>query len=242
LDSRSFCRQRPVSITPYFIKRNILDVLVTLKSRPVQKVRSQFQSLTNERAQTLLRRVRKSITFVSVLGSVTGLMLPANAAAGCTQGSTPSYNDITSVAVRRCGVGPAIYRFVAGTNGVVWFDGRFNTPVKGVYQGRDGKTLFKALIAILKSSDFYSIRLAPSPVLYIDGPCETIEAMRCGVATAIGGLGVDMLPFEADVKDPRTAKFTALLNAMQAPIFAWPWHKETYEPSQPPPPGPSAAP
>ena len=164
------------------------------------------------------------------------VLLPSSVLADCAPGSIPMYSDIESVAVRRCGVVGPMYRFIASDTGFIWFNGIARTSVLGSYSGGDGKTLLKTLIELLQRYDFYAMRLRRTPVFYLDGPCETIEVMRCGVATAIGGLGVDLLPFEADVEDPQTSRFNALLNELQAPILAWPWAKEAREPTPAPSP------
>jgi hypothetical protein len=97
--------------------------------------------------------------------------------------------------------------------------------------------LFTSLVSILRLGDFFSLRLKQSPTLYVDGPCERIEVMRCGVVTAIGGLGVGMIPFEADLYDAQTARFVRLIKTMQGPIFAWPWLRERQDPTPSPSPG-----
>jgi hypothetical protein len=82
--------------------------------------------------------------------------------------------------------------------------------------------------------------LKKSPIPYLDGPCRTIEVLRCGVATAIGARSVDMLIFQADVNDPNTVRFDALVNELQGPVFAFPWQGEFKEPS--PEPSPARSP
>jgi hypothetical protein len=153
-------------------------------------------------------------------------------------GRAPTYKDIDGVAVRRCGVVGFNYQFWARSNGWIFFHGQFNTPVNGYYDGHDGQALFESVVKILQEQDFFSLRLRASPTLYVDGPCETVEVMRCGVVTALGGLGVDMLPWEADLKDAQTARFESLVSAIQAPIFAWTWSSEHQEVVPTPSPAP----
>jgi len=64
---------------------------------------------------------------------------------------------------------------------------------------------------------------------YLDGPCDKVEVLRCGVTTAIGSVGGEMLPFEADLRDSQTMRLTALADEMQAAILAWPWQNEERE-------------
>jgi hypothetical protein len=166
------------------------------------------------------------------------LASPVEALASCAPGGTPTYKDIEGIAVRRCGMVGFIYQVLARNDGFIFFRGQFNAPVNGYYDGHNGQALFESLLKILQERDFFSLRLRESPTFYIDGPCETVEIMRCGVVTAVGGLGVDMLAREADLKDAQTARFDSLVNTLQTPIFAWPWSTEHQEVTPTPAPTP----
>ena len=164
------------------------------------------------------------------------LFAPTSAIAACKPGGTPTYQDVTGIAVRRCGTVGFIYDTWVTSDGYLVFHGVDNTPVKGYYDGYDGRVLFAKLLRTLQDEDFFSIRLKPSPTLYVDGFCETIHVMRCGVVTSVGGLSAGVLPFEADLKDAQTLRFDALVSKMQTAIFAWPWNNEH---AYPPTPAPS---
>lgn len=179
-----------------------------------------------------------SISIGMIVGFCLSLGSLVPALASCEPGATPTYNDISGIAVRRCGTVGFIYESLVTDNGFLVFHGLENTPVKGYYEGHDGRALFEQLLKKLRDGEFFSIRLKPSPTLYIDGPCEAIQIMRCGVVTAIGGLGAGGLPFEADLKDSQTLRFDALVSKLQTSIFAWPWHREQADVT----PSPSATP
>lgn len=161
------------------------------------------------------------------MGAVVASPMPA--LANCVPGGTPTYGDVAGVAVSRCGTVGYIYQFAATNDGFLFFRGQFNTPVAGQYTGHDGRTLFANLVQTLEQGDFFSIRLKKSPTLYVDGPCEKIEVMRCGVLTTVGGLGFTNIPFEADVTDFQTRRLISLIDAVQGHIFAWPWSSEHHE-------------
>jgi hypothetical protein len=158
------------------------------------------------------------------------------ALANCSAGRAPDYSDITSVYVRRNGIGSPHYRFEVSHNGVMFFSGRSRTPIVGNYDASDGARMFSKVVGTLRDWDFYSMRLHESPVLYIDGPFDTVAAMRCGVVTGVGTLGVAGLPFEADLHDGQTERFIKFVDALQNSIFAWPWSTERLEPTPSPSP------
>jgi hypothetical protein len=179
---------------------------------------------------------RQSAGFVGIFLVCAALAAPVPALANCAPGGQPTYRDIEGVEVQRGGTVGFIYRLVVTSDGWTVFHGQDNTPVKGWYEGHDGQALFTSLVNTLRLGDFFSLRLNKSPKLYVDGPYENIEVMRCGVVTAIGGLGVDMLPFEADLDDAQTARFDKLISTMQGTIFAWPWSEERQYPATAPSP------
>jgi hypothetical protein len=166
------------------------------------------------------------------------LTSPMPALATCAPGGMPTYKDVEAIAVRRCGTVGFIYEFATTNDGFLFFRGQFNTPVTGQYTGHDGQALFANLVHILEAGDFFSIRLKDSPTFYIDGPCEKIEVMRCGVLTIVGGLGFTNIPFEADVKDAQTRRLVSLISTMQGRIFAWSWSSEHQEVTPTPSPAP----
>jgi hypothetical protein len=178
----------------------------------------------------------QSAGFVGIFLVCAALAAPVPALANCAPGGQPTYRDIEGVEVQRGGTVGFIYRLVVTSDGWIVFHGQDNTPVKGWYEGHDGQALFTSLVNTLSLGDFFSLRLHRSPKLYVDGPYENIEVMRCGVVTAIGGLGVDMLPFEADLDDAQTARFDKLISTMQGAIFAWPWSQERQYPATSPTP------
>jgi len=140
------------------------------------------------------------------------------------------------VALRRCGTVGFIYSLEVEHGGYILFHGVEHTPVTGYYEGNDGRALFTSLVKTLQEADFFSLRLKKSPTLYVDGPCQTIEVRRCGVITAVGGLGTDMLHFEADLDDPQTAHLDAVITKLQEAIFGWRWSGERGEPTPSPSP------
>lgn len=173
-----------------------------------------------------MMRLYRALILLSLYLLCIGLAMPALVRADCGPGGEPTWRDIKGVAIQRCGTVGFIYTFMVTSDGFMAFHGQDNTPVKGWYEGHDGRTLFVSLVNILRLGDFFALRLKESPTLYIDGPCERIEVMRCGVLTSVGGLGMGIIPFEADIDDAQTKRFVRLIETMQNPIFAWPWSKE----------------
>jgi hypothetical protein len=171
--------------------------------------------------------VRNAIATALIAACIV-FFVPVPVQASCEPGASPTYDDVTGIAVRSCG-NEFSYEGWTLSNGFVYFSGKYGAPVKGYYDGKDGKPLFTQLLNALRAEDFVAIRLKPSPTPYFGGPCETIEIMRCGVATAVGTKGGGLLPFLPILKDPQIIRFEELFDKLQTSIFAWPWQKEHLE-------------
>ncbi|HEY1682474.1 MAG TPA: hypothetical protein VGF98_12600 [Candidatus Tumulicola sp.] len=179
------------------------------------------------------------IAISAVVAACISLIVPVEVRASCEPGGTPTYDDISGIAVRRgCGTDRFHYLAWARNDGLIFFAAKSETPVKGYYDGRDGRPLFVRLRQTLRDEDFLAVRLKPSPTVYFDGPCQTVEIMRCGVVIAVGGLSPGILPFEADTSDPQIRRFEAIVDKLQASIFAWPWQNEHPEVKPSPSPTP----
>jgi hypothetical protein len=180
--------------------------------------------------QGLLRRTL-------LIAFLTACCLPVAGVADCGHGQVANYNDVRAIFVRR-GVGEANYSFTTYDNGVMVLLGKSRAPVSGGYSGSDGSRLFASMLDALRKADFYSMRLREAPIPYLDGPSETVAVLRCGVVTAIGTLGTREIATEADLRDPQTTRFRALVDSLQGFIIAWPWSKERREPTPTPSPSP----
>ncbi|MGC8485836.1 MAG: hypothetical protein ACP5O6_09415 [Candidatus Baltobacteraceae bacterium] len=168
--------------------------------------------------------------FVAILVGVTLLGALTHAVrANCAIGGARRYRDISGISVRRTGltdIGDPKYRFSVDKNGFVAFDGAEKTPIVGNYDGRDGRQLLLRLVAILRNRSFFEMSLRTSRKIYIDGPEDSISVLRCGVVTTISTVGSRSVAFEAALHGERMRRFFALLRALEAPIFAWPWTQE----------------
>lgn len=71
---------------------------------------------------------------------------PISTLAACEPGGTPAYQDVTGIAVRRCGTVGFIYESFLTADGYLVFHGVEHTPVKGYYDGHDGRVLFEKLL------------------------------------------------------------------------------------------------
>jgi hypothetical protein len=168
--------------------------------------------------------------------STTGVAL-----AECGSGHTPSYSDVESIYVERLQAGGPNYKLLVTRPGEVLFIGRRHVPDFGTYSGDDGSALFKKLAAIIVKRDFYSMQLQPhaaaSPLpkgiiarFWVDGPDDHVAVLRCGVLTTIETYGGSDSVFLAnDPDDPQVRSFVEFVDALQAPILAWPWLKERRE-------------
>jgi hypothetical protein len=77
-------------------------------------------------------RVWVNASLTALFLTVTVLLQTVAAQADCASGGTPTYDDISDIAIQRCS-GETIYRFLVGRDGYVHFDGRHGTPVSGSY-------------------------------------------------------------------------------------------------------------
>src|SRR5579862_9648023 len=111
------------------------------------------------RSTKVIRRRLSSV--VLALGM---LSEPVGALADCALGKAPTYDDITGVAVIRCGRSVPMYHFSVIDDGVTYFTGRYKSTVVGAYSARDGKPLLASLIEI-----FEKARLLRAPPEATDG-------------------------------------------------------------------------
>jgi hypothetical protein len=161
-------------------------------------------------------------------------MHPKVALADCTPAGNMTYDDIDGIAVKTCGTVRQHYEAWALRNGSAVFFGQANSPIKGTHEGRNNAVLFGRLLQILKNDDFFAIRLRQSKTAYIDGPCLSVEVSRCGVTTALSGLGAGMLPFAIDLHDEQSDHFFKLFRNLQDSLFAWPWPESSSTPEPSP--------
>jgi hypothetical protein len=183
----------------------------------------------------------KSISRV-FLASAILLATSANSAAlaECGHGHSPSYSDVESIYVERLQAGGPNFKAIVTRPGDVLFIGRKSVPNVGMYDGVDGSALFDELLAIIEKRDFYSMQLnqyAPAKPLpegimriTVDGPDDHVAVLRCGVVTKIETYGgSDSIFLANDLDDTQTKSFVDFVEALQAPILAWPWQKEHRE-------------
>jgi hypothetical protein len=178
-----------------------------------------------------------------LLASAIVLTLSTNAVAlaKCAPGLNPSYSDVESIYVERLQTGGPNYKLLVTRPGEVLFIGRRLVPNVGTYDGDDGSALFDKLVAIIEMREFYSMQLQPyasaTPLpkgiiarTIVDGPDDHVAVLRCGVVTKIETYGESDSVFLAnDPDNPQTKSFVDLVDALQAPILAWPWRKEHRE-------------
>ena len=160
------------------------------------------------------------------------------ALADCGRGRIASYSDVESIYVERLQEGGPDFKALVTRSGDVLFIGRRHVRDAGTYDVADGLDLFEKLAAIIEKRDFYSMQLRPyasaTPLpkgiigrTIVDGPDDHVAVLRCGVLTKIETYGGSDSVFLAnDPDDPQTKSFIDLVDALQAPILAWPWQKE----------------
>jgi hypothetical protein len=178
-----------------------------------------------------------------LLASAIVLTLSTNAIAmaKCGPGLNPSYSDVESIYVERLQTDGPNYKLLITRPGEVLFIGRRLVPDVGTYDGDDGSALFEKLVAIIEKRDFYSMQLEPyasaTPLpkgiiarTIVDGPDDHVAVLRCGVVTKVETYGGSDSVFLAnDPDNPQTKSFVDFVDALQAPILAWPWRKEHRE-------------
>jgi hypothetical protein len=165
------------------------------------------------------------------------------AVANCAPGKAVNYSDIDGVAIQRAGMGEPYYHIEVFRNGNAEYlfglrvtnEGRYLHSWYGeAYEARDAAALFASLVAVLKSHDFYSIRLVPSKFMVIDGPRDIVAVVRCGVTTSLGNDFKEVI-VAPDVSGVEWHRLMSLIDDLQSRVHAWPWAREHHETLTPEP-------
>jgi|GEM_PF-6491769 len=168
---------------------------------------------------------------IAALASAFAAVSMATALADCRPHDALPYGDVESIFVERSAMGEPHYDFIVDRQGRLYFSAVSGTPVVGTFQ-EASKTapLFRDLNQILRSADFFSIRLKPysdtlskagTITVRSDGPVDQISVLRCGVLTTVATNGGKTSFFLAEFRDAGRAQLLRLVEKLQRRIFAW---------------------
>jgi hypothetical protein len=179
--------------------------------------------LANQCVSSIVRCLISAIAFV--------LLCPLAAVASCAPGSQPSYDDITYVKfVEYSLVGnqrPA-FTFTASR----WLYKRIppNTyasleklkvsPAATPVPAANAANAMAAVVDVLRTHDFFAMKLTPMPATRLDGPEDSITVERCGVSTTLSTIPKTD---EVNLNDAQAKAFFALEDDLRTAIFAQQW-------------------